>query len=126
MTSLDDRGWRGIAETPQRTLFEAAQEAALLDDDTIEARFQKFHREHGEVYAKLVEFSRELVAAGWDHFGVSVPWERVRYETMLGAKRGQAQPWKLNDNLRSRYARLIIDREPDLADVFTVRTLRSA
>lgn len=121
----DDRGWRGVAQQPERTLFDAAEEARTLAPATIEARFQAFHREHPEVYVKLVEFSVQLLDAGWDHFGISVPWERLRYETMLGASRAES-PYKLNDNYRSRYARLIADQEPRLAEVFTLRQLRSA
>lgn len=123
--ALDDRGWRGAVDEPARTLFDAAQEADMLAPATIEGRFQAFHAAHPQVYRKLIEFSRELVAAGWDHFGISVVWERLRYETMLGAHRDE-DCYKLNDQYRSRYARLIIDQVPELADVFTIRALRSA
>lgn len=123
----DDRGWRGVVDhDPPRTLFDAAEESRTLADDTIEGRFQAFHAAHPEVYKKLVEFSLQLVDAGWDHFGISVPWERLRYETMLGHRPDEKQPYRLNDHMRSRYARLIRDQEPRLRDVFEVRALRSA
>lgn len=126
-TVNDDRGWRGVVDhDPPRTLFDAAEEARTLADDTIESRFQAFHAAHPGVYKKLREFSFELIAAGWDHFGISVVWERVRYESMLGHRPDEQQPWRLNDNFRSRYARLLIDQEPALAEVFRVRQLRSA
>lgn len=123
--ALDDRGWRGVAALPERTLFDPPIEAELVEPATIEGRFLAFHQAHPEVYAKLRLYALELVSAGWEHFGVSVVWERLRYETMLGARAGE-DSYKLNDNFRSRYARLLIDQEPRLAEVFTVRQLRSA
>jgi len=124
VTALDDRGWRGVVET-ERTLFDAATDAEMLAPETIEARFQAFHAAHPEVYTRLRIYALELVNAGWEHFGISVVWERVRYETMLGAHAGE-DSFKLNDHFRSRYARLLIDQEPRLAEVFTTRQLRSA
>lgn len=124
--ALDDRGWRGVVEQPERTLFDAALEAELVEPATIEGRFLAFHHAHPEVYAKLVEYALDLKRRGWDHFGISVVWERLRYETMLGHRPDEDQPYRLNDHFRSRFARLIIDQEPELAEVFEVRALRSA
>lgn len=125
MTALDDRGWRGAVDQPERTLFDAAVESELLADDTIEARFQAFRRGHPEVYAALREIAFSLLDQGWEHFGISTCWEVVRYRTMLGAGPGEDR-FKLNDNYKSRYARLLADQEPRLAEVFHLRALRSA
>lgn len=126
-TVHDDRGWRGVVDhEPPRTLFDAAEDARTLDDETIEARFVAFHAAHPEVFAKLVEFSLELLHAGYEHFGVGLVWERLRYESMVGHRPDEGSPWRLNNSFRSRYARLIADQVPALADVFTTRALRAA
>lgn len=122
----DDRGWRGVLDEPERTLFDAAQEADMLAPETIEARFVRFHREHPEVYDKLRDLALDLVHRGRTHLGIGMLWETLRYFTMLGAEPGEAEPFRLNDHFRSRYVRLLIDQEPELAEVFEVRALRSA
>jgi hypothetical protein len=52
-------------------------------------------------------------------------WETCRYFTILGASLDD-EPFRLNNNFTSRYARLLADQEPELADVFETRRLRSA
>lgn len=124
--ALDDRGWRGVVQEPERTLFDAAVESELLDDPTIEARFQAFHRAHPEVYAELVRMAFELREAGWERFGLATLWETLRYRSMAGARPGEPEPYKLNNDFRSRYSRLIADTVPELAEAFEMRALRSA
>lgn len=122
----DDRGWRGVVDTPPRTLFDALTEHDLLDDETIEAKFQFFHQEHPEVYAKLRELALDLVRRGHrKHLGMKMLWETLRYFTILGAPT-DSEPFRLNNNYTARYARLLMDQEPELADVFETRVLRSA
>lgn len=106
-----------MTDTPQPSLFE--------DEATIEARFQAFHHAHPEVYAELVTLAREAKRAGADRIGVGMLWEVLRWGRLL---RGihDAEGFRLNNTLRSRYARLIMQREPDLAGVFELRELRAA
>lgn len=122
--ALDDRGWRGAVDD-SRTLFDAAQEAEMVDPTTIEGRFLAFHQAHPEVYEELRDLALALAAEGWTHFGVSTCWEVLRYRTMLGAK-PEEDRFKLNDNYKSRYARLLADQVPALREVFELRALRSA
>lgn len=124
MTALDDRGWRGAVET-DRTLFDAVAEAQLVEPTTIEGRFLKAHREHPEIFEALRDLALDLVRQGWTHFGVSTIWEVLRYRSMLTTSTGDER-FKLNDNHKSRYARLLADQVPELAEVFELRRLRSA
>ena len=122
-----DRGWRGVVDhEPPRTLFDAAQEAELLAPQTIEARFQSFHAEHPEVYRQLRKMALSLVHRGYTHIGIGMLWETLRYHSMLGSRPDEAEAFRLNDNFRSRYVRLLTDQEPELAEVFELRRLRSA
>lgn len=87
----------------------------------IEAAFAEFHRDHPEVYAELVRIARRLREQGWEKFGIKTVWEVCRYKSMLGNVAGKGP--KLNNNFTAYYARLIMEREPDLADVFNTRRL---
>lgn len=120
----DDRGVRGVL--PETTLFDHVVEAELLAPRTIEARFVAFHAEHPEVLAKLRELALGLVRRGHRHLGIGVLWETLRYQTLLGYRPDEAEPYRLNDHYRSRYARLLMETTPELEGVFETRELKTA
>ncbi len=93
---------------------------------TIQSRFEHFHSENPIVYATLVRFAREWRLARTDRCGVGMLWEVMRWEVSLRGLPATGEDFKLNDHYRSRYARLIMLQEPDLADIFETRILRSA
>lgn len=89
---------------------------------TIQQRFESFHAAHPEIYRQLVELARRLQAQG-KRPGIGFLWEWVRY---FGVVRSDAEAdYALDNKLRSRYARLIMEREPDLRGIFRVRDLRA-
>lgn len=90
----------------------------------IETRFRIFHRANPGVYAALVRLARRAKAAGHEHLGISMIWEVLRWEELVGdTKLGDG--YKLSNSFRSRYSRLIMEQEPDLEGFFTTRRLRS-
>lgn len=94
-----------------------------LFDQTIDRHFAEFHRENPRVYDVLVRLARSAHDRGKQRIGIGLLWERMRWE--LWIETAGAEDYKLNNNFRSRYARLIMDREPDLSDMFETRRLRS-
>lgn len=110
------------------TLFDAGEHVADAVGEqsrSIAERFATFHAEHPEVYRALVAMARKLVLREYDHLGIAMLWETLRYETMLGATPGAGEPYRLNNSYRALYARLIMETEPDLAGIFETRTRRS-
>lgn len=90
---------------------------------TIQERFERFHRDNPHVYKRLRDLIFEdlnagLPIAGID-FYVSVLRWKVRMET-------RGDDFKLNNDWRSRYARMLMDNEPELRGKFETRTLQSA
>lgn len=83
-----------------------------------EAAFRKFHAENPIVYSKLVDRARRLVDAGHKKIGIGMLFEVLRWEHMLVTN---AIDFKLNNNYRAAYARLIMENCPDLEGVFDVR-----
>lgn len=107
-----------------------AQQQRVLDreedgapESALQARFEAFHRDNPHVYAKLVQLTREARAVGHQLVGIGMLWEVMRWQLWMQTKSGDGL--KLNNNHRSRYARLIMTQEPDLAGVFETRELRS-
>lgn len=90
-----------------------------LFDETIQQQFLRFHSENPGVYLQLrdlaVAYRRAGIRAGVGHL-----FEIVRYKAFLQTS-GDA--FKLNNNYRSRYARLLMRDEPELAGYFETRRL---
>lgn len=94
-----------------------------MDTRTIAERFWEFHRANPWVYDALVKLTRDWLALGHERIGIGMLFEVLRWE------RGQTtvgDEFKLNNTYRSRYVRLIIRREPDLASAFETRELKAA
>lgn len=94
------------------------------DERSIQEQFEDFHRANPMVYRTLVMLARQ-----WKHkhrdtrLGISMLWERARWELHVPTS---GSPFRLNNDFRSRYARLIAESEPDLAGLFETRRLRAA
>ncbi len=87
-------------------------------------RFAEFHLANPEVYTTLVRLARTAKRRGLRRIGIRMLWERARWDLTLKTD-DPTTPFKLDDRLTSRYVRLIQQQEPDLAPLFSIRTLRS-
>ena len=103
-------------------LSEAIRRASAARN--IQERFEAFHHAHPEVYRQLVLFARQAKASGRAQYGIGALFERVRWHFYIEQRLGD-EAWKLNNNYRSRYARLIMQQEPDLRGFFNLRELRA-
>ena len=92
----------------------------------LETAFWKFHEGHPDIYGHLVKFARQWRSRkGMDaHLGIKALFERVRWE--MGVAADIKEIPKLNNNHTAFYARLIMDRNGDLKDIFTLRRQRIA
>lgn len=92
-------------------------------DRSLQERFEEFHRSHPEVYSELVRFARQVKAKGYKQYSIYTCIQRVRWH--FSFERDATETFKVNDHCAPRYARLIMEREPDLKDFFTTRKLRA-
>ncbi|OBI95586.1 hypothetical protein A5625_08160 [Mycobacterium sp. 1465703.0] len=82
-------------------------------------RFEEFHADNPVVYDTLVRLAREWVARTGRHkLGIATLFERTRWEIALATNDPE---YKLNNNWKAYYARLIMRREPDLDELFDLR-----
>lgn len=88
----------------------------------LDLEFEAFHRANPRVYATLARLARQAVAAGKRRVGIKMLWEVMRWEMWITTT---DDAFRLNNNWPSRYARLLMQREPDLAGLFETRELRS-
>lgn len=91
---------------------------------SIERDFWAFHGANPHVYTRLVELARAWrQRRGERKLGIGMLFEVLRWQV---AMQTTGDDFKLNNNYRSYYARLIMDRERDLAGVFETRQLHAA
>jgi len=88
---------------------------------TLDAQFEEFHKNNPDVYRELVRLARMMKARGHKRIGIKMLWEVLRWERAM--KTTDQTEWKLNNNYTSRYARLIMENEPDLKGFFVTRGL---
>ena len=82
------------------------------------ADFAAFHACNPHVYDELVRLARRLRVRGIDRYGIAGLFEVLRYDHTI--RTGTAD-WKLNNNYRAFYARMIMANHPELANLFEVR-----
>jgi hypothetical protein len=117
-----EKGRRVTAEIIQLTLDDAAAADAGISP-LWQQRAAEFHEANPHVYELLVRYAREIRAAGHDRVGIELLWNRMRWDWMLDTASGD--DFKLNQNFKAWYARRIMERERDLADVFETRRRRT-
>ena len=94
------------------------QLSLLGEPNTCEERFLEFHQENPHVYDRLVAMCRRLTAKGHKKIGIAMLFEVMRWDHMLATS---DEPYKLNNNYKAYYARMIMASEADLAGVFNTR-----
>lgn len=90
--------------------------------DRHERDFWAYHDENPAVYEALKQFALEAKRAGRERMSINMLHERLRWYTTVEAK-GDA--WKVNNNYRPFYARLLMEREPELAGFFETRKAKA-
>lgn len=84
----------------------------------LEVQFRQFHQLNPHVYTALVKLSRWCRARGWRRGSINLLFERLRWEY---AVQTHGDEYRLNNNYRAFYARLLMHDCPDLAEFFDVR-----
>jgi hypothetical protein len=91
----------------------------IFREDRIEREFKDFHAEHPEVYTQLVSLARQWQMNGTAKLGIATLFEVLRWNSHLNP--GKDGGYKLNNNYRALYARLIMEQEPLLKGIFEIR-----
>lgn len=83
----------------------------------IERAFKAFHEVNPMVYHVLDEAALKQLAAGARRIGIAKLIEDIRYSRLETV----GNTFKVNNSFRSLYARLLIHRRPELAELFVLR-----
>ena len=82
--------------------------------------FAQFHRENPHVYRQLVKLCRQAKRSGRDRWSINGVFEVLRWSTMITT----GDDFKLNNDYRADYARLVMAQEPELNGFFETRSRR--
>ena len=84
--------------------------------------FKQNHKERPEIYDTIVAECRNWRDNyGLKKIGIAFIWERLRYIYVIKKRLGEE--FKLNNNYKGAYARVVMYNEPDLKDFITTRDL---
>jgi hypothetical protein len=95
---------------------------AVVIDPKREAA-ERFHAQHPEVFACLLDLARQAQAAGRRRIGVRLMLEVARWHLLL---RGPIVDYKINNNHQSFYADLLRAADPTIATMIERRPGRSS
>jgi hypothetical protein len=90
---------------------------------SIDSQFREFHTRNPHIFEEITKRAFALRAAGQSKIGISLIFESMRYDAAI---KTLSRDFKLNNNFRSRYSRLLLDTFPTLRGVITTRTLQAA
>ncbi|MGW2022035.1 hypothetical protein [Streptomyces decoyicus] len=90
---------------------------------TIQAQFEVFHQLNPWVLQALESLTGDyLKRVGQARVGIGMLFEVLRWRYAAATA---GDEFRLNNNFRSRYVRLLIERHPEWAPAFEVRALRT-
>lgn len=84
--------------------------------------FKKFHNANPWVVVELEKIAWEMIRHGRKKIGIQACVEIFRWETR---RHTIGNDFKLNNNFCSRYARMILERNPHWGQVFELRRIKT-
>ena len=112
-------------QTPQEVPADRVN-AKYKIKESIQERFLAYHAANPEVYDAIVNIARRIKERGLKKVGIGLIWERLRWLSYMKIDDQQeAEKYRFPNDYRSRYARMVMEREADLRDLFNTRTLRT-
>jgi len=91
-----------------------------IKGDSIPERFKRFHSANRHVYDALVNLARQFrQRRGDSKIGIGMLYEVLRWNYYMTTK--SEDDYKLSNDFRACYARLIMSQEPDLKGIFQTK-----
>lgn len=103
--------------------IQRVQQPDIHPGQSIQERFEAFHALNPWVLRHLEQLTANCVAKGFRRVGIGMLFELLRWRY---GEATQGDAFRLNNNFRSRYVRLLIERHPEWARLFETRALRAA
>ena len=82
-------------------------------------RFIPYHEKNPSVYETFKNFTLRAIAKGFKHCSADFIFHVIRWET--GQSDERQEPFKVNNNYTSLYARMFINEHPQHKEFFRLR-----
>lgn len=92
----------------------------FADDRALFDKYKEWDAANPQFYPLFCRFTEQLLNRGHRNIGVALIFERIRWESMI---RTEGEPFKLNNNYRSIYARRFMRDFPAYEGCFRLRSL---
>ncbi|MET8326269.1 hypothetical protein [Streptomyces sp. NPDC005181] len=103
--------------------IQPVQQPDIHPGQSIQQRFEAFHALNPWVLRHLEALTTDCVAKGFKRVGIGMLFELLRWRY---GEATSGDVFRLNNNFRSRYVRLLIERNAQWAPLFETRALRAA
>ena len=98
------------------------EEPGIFHNGDARARkFLEFHSKNPSIYTELARLALQARRAGYNHYTINGLFEVLRWRKGVLTT---DPDFKLNNNYRAYYSRLLMSREPALSTFFTIREQR--
>ncbi|MGX1668638.1 hypothetical protein [Streptomyces sp. NPDC055400] len=89
---------------------------------SIQERFESFHQFNPWILEQLEALTADCTERGLRRIGIGMLFEVLRWHY---GRATRGEPFKLNNDFRSRYVRMLVDRRPEWSGLFETRELRT-
>ncbi len=86
--------------------------------EKVRRQWWEFHQANDAVYGSLRQISLDLRRRGRERYGISGVFEVMRWHRAMSTT---DQDYKINNNYKPFYARLLMRQEPELVGFFELR-----
>lgn len=102
--------------------LQATVQPKVAREATIQERFESFHKANPHVYVALRALALQMLGSGVKEYGIKGLFEILRWQFSVQTK---GEPYRLSNDFTSRYARMLVEKNPELGTFFAFRELRS-
>lgn len=89
---------------------------------SIQERFEAFHQLNPWILRHLEALTADCVERGLKRIGIGMLFEVLRWQY---GRATHGEPWKLNNDFRSRYVRLLLELHPEWSSLFETRKIHT-
>lgn len=92
--------------------------------DDLDGQFETYQQTHPTIYPAFRKYALTMLERGFTHYGAKALMEVVRYHANIERGNG-GDPFVINNNFTSRFARKLAQEDPRFAHFFEFRVLKS-
>lgn len=86
-------------------------------------KFRTYHLSHPKVFILFKQYANEMIKSGREHYSAEIIINQIRWHHDIQSK--GADVFKISNDFKPLYARLLVFKYPEFKDFFQFRQVRS-